>query len=650
MLMLLMVCFPVYAATNQSAINADSPLKLGTKKLSALAVTTPSTSGVGTDLSERKDTPINKQWTITFPLPMDQSTFTSNNIKVLDNQNNIVQTSLVNSSSSVVIVKPTFDYKAGARYCLVIGKSIKSATGNNLADDYFMYFNIAATTTPPMTRPTDADTDGDGLTDYQEIHKYITDPNKADSDGDGILDSDVNERTEYTYVIKTAMRIKKPYNFSVMNDDYQDVRLVSESSDYGVFDITLYPYNTNAATPTYDWRTAYQNDSSMQQYLKPTITANWDEELQTKIIADLKIAGIDVINSTYNGNKVADNQIVERTANWLLSNTQFLNQFTTFYTYFPNGAPAVYPGLESRFQADKGNPNWSTQQQFEHETLGKQMYLNKSHGSCTSTAVLWNTVFRAIGIPTRMIMTVPIIDGNDPNQKLMISNISDAGLKAKIQQGTLSAGGFASHTYNEVYVGGRWTRLNYNTIAQNIIDPNYFGAMIHFNTMNDLAEVDLIPWGQRYALNLQDSFQYGNPYETTSISSANGIYSKVVVEKEKVVSSLQAEKVMTYDSSEVPTHYIGHKANTILIKINTADNNLTETEIRSFIIKETHTFLLKDANGNTIGTTNITSNNISDNGHLYYETRAVSVNVNDVVTVEPADSSKWKFMNNGLFK
>lgn len=34
------------------------------------------------------------------------------------------------------------------------------------------------------------DTDGDGLSDFQEIFKYFTDPNNPDSDGDGILDGD----------------------------------------------------------------------------------------------------------------------------------------------------------------------------------------------------------------------------------------------------------------------------------------------------------------------------------------------------------------------------------------------------------------------------------------------------------------------------
>jgi len=40
------------------------------------------------------------------------------------------------------------------------------------------------------TDPNNRDTDGDGLTDGDEVHKYKTDPLKADTDGDGLSDGD----------------------------------------------------------------------------------------------------------------------------------------------------------------------------------------------------------------------------------------------------------------------------------------------------------------------------------------------------------------------------------------------------------------------------------------------------------------------------
>ena len=41
-----------------------------------------------------------------------------------------------------------------------------------------------------QTNPNKEDSDGDGLTDADEVRKYSTDPNKADTDGDGLKDGD----------------------------------------------------------------------------------------------------------------------------------------------------------------------------------------------------------------------------------------------------------------------------------------------------------------------------------------------------------------------------------------------------------------------------------------------------------------------------
>ena len=56
----------------------------------------------------------------------------------------------------------------------------------------------------------DPDRDGDGLSDFQERHKYFTDPDKADSDGDGIPDGDADERREYTYTVRTVVQVMRP--------------------------------------------------------------------------------------------------------------------------------------------------------------------------------------------------------------------------------------------------------------------------------------------------------------------------------------------------------------------------------------------------------------------------------------------------------
>jgi len=82
------------------------------------------------------------------------------------------------------------------------------------------------------SNPADPDSDGDGLPDFQEIHKYRTDPGKKDTAGRGIADGDWQERREFTYTVRAVLRLMPAYNLKDMNDDYQDVRVLAETKDY----------------------------------------------------------------------------------------------------------------------------------------------------------------------------------------------------------------------------------------------------------------------------------------------------------------------------------------------------------------------------------------------------------------------------------
>jgi hypothetical protein len=88
---------------------------------------------------------------------------------------------------------------------------------------------------------------------------------------------------------------------------------------------------------------------------------------------------------------------------------------------------------------------------------------------------------------------------------------------------------FASHTFCEVFVGGRWRRLNFTTLGQNVLERNYLGLMIHVQTFNDLSEANLATtWGERYAKGLRDDvFRHSNPYRLLEVSDHFGKYAKV---------------------------------------------------------------------------------------------------------------------------
>jgi len=373
-----------------------------------------------------------------------------------------------------------------------------------------------------------SDSDGDGLSDFQEIHKYLTDPSQKDSDNDGVPDGDWNERREYTYTIRTILQYLPPYNDAVLNDDFQDARVLEKADECIEVEVIHYPFSTpsNSIHPNPNWQKDY---CKMTEYLKPRLAANWDEQMKKDLLAELKDDGIVI-------NKLNDKQVVKQVSEWLMKKSRYLPKvFTTYYTYFPQGTAAVYPGLESAFERefkrDCENYDWTIEEHFEHELLGKGMFYNKTHGSCTSFAVYLTTVLRTLGIPTRIVMACPAVDASDTKQLLMVKERITHNLTRETMLDGLrsSASGFSNHTFNEVYVGNRWHRLNYSKLGQPILDARLFGLLTHLYTVNDLSEIDLAAtWGWRYAKGQRDAyFKHSNPYTAITLSERFGPHANI---------------------------------------------------------------------------------------------------------------------------
>lgn len=370
----------------------------------------------------------------------------------------------------------------------------------------------------------DRDSDGDGLSDYQEIHKYHTDSKKKDTAGDGVADGDWQQRREFSYSVRAVIRVMPPFNLAALNDDYQDVRVRAETKQYAELEVVVYPFNSNAEAieGNPNWKKDY---AKMEDYLAPGITTNWDDDMRKQLLRELAKDGIDP-------DKLTDKEVVERVSRWLFQRSHYRNMFCTFYIGYTDGKPRVLPGLEKAFERDKGDPKWSVQQQLEHELFGKEMFANKTYGTCTSTAVLQATVLRALDIPTRIILCIPLADGSDSAQvALLEKGLTNHRVRFDACLGAISGGNsFASHTFCEVFVGGRWRRLNYTKLGQNVLEPNYLGLMIHVHTFRDLSEANLAAtWGMRYAKGQRDDvFPHSNPYRLLEASDHFGKYAKIV--------------------------------------------------------------------------------------------------------------------------
>jgi RNA polymerase sigma factor (sigma-70 family) len=378
---------------------------------------------------------------------------------------------------------------------------------------------------PPVIRVAERepDSDGDGLSDFQEVHKYRTDPRKRNTAGGAAPDGDWEARRQHTYSVRAVLRVMAPYNKAALNDDYQDARVLAEKDGYADVEFVIYPFNTNAeavrGNPT--WKRDY---AGMKEYLAPGVTTNWDEAMRRELLRELARAGIDP-------DKLTDKELVDKVSTWVVRSFKYRGAFCTHYVHFPDGKPAVLPGLEKAFERDKGDKGWSVREQFEHELLGKEMFRRRTYGSCTSAAVLEATVLRALGIPTRIVLAVPVLDASDPAQVEMAEKgLKHHEVRHTVFESALRHGdSYAAHTFLEVYVGHRWRRLNYRTLGQNVLDRNYLGLMAHVHTFRDLSEANLAAtWGKRYALSLRDdNFPRSNPYRLLEISDHFGAHAKV---------------------------------------------------------------------------------------------------------------------------
>jgi hypothetical protein len=346
---------------------------------------------------------------------------------------------------------------------------------------------------------------GGQISDYAKAHKYFGDDPK-----------------EFTYTITSVMQFAKPFDVADMTDDYQDAHLVAQDEDSATVEITYYPLNTNrdGVGENPNWNRDYAH---MTKYLAPTPTENWDDKMRSDLLAELRQDGIDP-------DKLTDLQVVTKVSRWLKRRSRFTQAFTVWFVHYPEGKPEVFPLLRQAFDKEKPTPGTTDQAMFDQEVLGRSMFYDRVHGSCTSYAVYLATVLRALGVPSRIVFFVAPADANDREQKeMLLSAIHHNAVRAAIRHG-LPHGGFANHLFNEAFVGNRWVRVNYDVVGQNTLDDSYLGLMTHILTTDSLSHVPMaLTWGPRHALYpaVGPKLSSQNPYRLLKVSDHFGVHAKI---------------------------------------------------------------------------------------------------------------------------
>lgn len=375
--------------------------------------------------------------------------------------------------------------------------------------------------TASVASASEPDRDGDGLADYQEIHKYRTNPDQADSDGDGRPDGDRDERREFTYSIRAVVRVMRPVAPEFLSDDFQDAKVLSETEEFVEIEFVLYPFST--AGKAIEGRPRQTPKFADPVYSAPGVTTNFDPAMKTVLRRELGAAGINLT-------ELSDVETVRQVSQWLLSTSKHRNMFCTYFTAFKNGRPEVMAGCREAFESNKGSPEWSVEEQFQHEMFGRDMFERRTYGTCTSAAIYLTTVLRAVDIPTRMVLCIPVADASDPAQMKMIENgIGHPEVRKAILTGIKPGStSFAAHTFNEVFVGDRWHRLNGSKLGEGILNPGTMGLFTHVHTFADLSEAGLAEtWGRRYAKGSRsEAFPFQNPYRALAIDDLVGPYAE----------------------------------------------------------------------------------------------------------------------------
>lgn len=239
-----------------------------------------------TSMSSKKDVEVSKPWTVSFNKALSLPTVNTTNIKVVDeNNNNIDITVVLTNNNKTVVAQPVKNYESGKTYTLIVTDNVKSSDGKVLPSEVRMDF----TTKSSLTKPSEFTV----CIDPAQYYSTITSKS-------GVKAKDIN--------LSTALKlgtILKSRGFNVVYTRNSDAvswtqsgeddakALIAKNANADVF----LSINTNSYTPdstANGIETYYTTDKSANKLLASSLQA----ELITATKA--KDRGIQVADSTSN--------------------------------------------------------------------------------------------------------------------------------------------------------------------------------------------------------------------------------------------------------------------------------------------------------------------------------------------------------------
>jgi len=380
------------------------------------------------------------------------------------------------------------------------------------------------------TNPESSDTDGDGFSDYDEHCKYQTDPTKKDSDDDGKPDGDWDERREYAYSIRAICEIRPPSNLEMINDLYQDARPVEKKAtldDARVVEVLIFPF---AEAHVYSQPYPNENlDKKLKEYIQPTVSMNYSPEMKEQINRIIEGSASDVA-------------AIEKMLQWLNHETKLVRELPHWeYFHIIDGKIIWHKSI--------GSPE-RDEQFLKNNFLGDSMFTNKVHGTCSSTAILRGTMFRAAGLPTRLIQTLPLMTRYSEDPEPLADQLRMRAMAKGYDWGPGSGG--ANHTYNEVFLNNRWIRVDNSIGTGPFVGDKLFVKAWSAPSWNNLKE----EWNDKRcfrALHVSDAYP---KYKSESSEIDIVVENKDLVVKKQLDGRFQAE-IRIYNKGSVPSPKFG---------------------------------------------------------------------------------------------
>ncbi|MFA5135756.1 MAG: transglutaminase domain-containing protein, partial [Patescibacteria group bacterium] len=306
------------------------------------------------------------------------------------------------------------------------------------------------------TNPSAADTDNDGLSDYDEYLKYRTNPNLADSDSDGTNDNDWDERREYTYSIKVHGKTLLRADIDSMNDFFQDAKSLGTFTYNSVtgleYEAIIYPDAVQLLIPKINYAGTYS--SSLDPYLGSSATITLSPQMKEKvqdIVEQISVA--------------TDLNVVDTLLKWLRENSlDVISEVSGGYgpsmlfemTATEGGFSLLRQNTPNAYRTANG------EQTFERfEIFSDQQFRSGIHGSCGSTTELLTGLLRAAGIPIRMMNAIPLFPHeNEAYYQTLIAGLHNTDLQTLLTGYISGENEIMNHFTPEAYINGQWVRMD----------------------------------------------------------------------------------------------------------------------------------------------------------------------------------------------